>query len=249
LLFKNILIYFHLVREVSEEKSELQEISSNSKKIKKQEKVQQKEKIYKDLEYIFSKASDKHIPEGITNPNIDIKTQRRMIQSVKNRIAAQETRDRRKTYIKELESAKEELEDFNQDLLEKNRILEEKLRAMEQEKIELLAQNEELKRKDISHYLSTTKPNEEPSNQESDVLLYSNSPQLSRASSNRNSRFYPFLGLIVIIAILSFLKVKIGNPESDLSTQDEGDARGHIIREASIYDYDSLSSSVEGEYW
>lgn len=172
-----------------------------------------------------------------------------MIQAVKNRIAAQETRDRRKTYIRELESAKEELEDFNQDLLEKNRILEEKLRAMEKEKIELLAQNEELKRKDISQYLSTDKPNEEPSNNESEMLLYSNSPQLSRTSPNRNSRFYSFLGVIVIIAILSFLKVKIGNPESDLSTQDEGDARGHLIRESSPYDYDSQSSSAEGEYW
>lgn len=121
-------------------------ISTNSKKIQKRNKEEKKAKAKQELEQLLATTAKKYIPEGIDDPNLDDKTKRKMVQMVKNRVAAQKTRDKRKTYMSELEEVKARLDEANRQLNERNRLLEQRVRELECSQAQLMAENQELKR-------------------------------------------------------------------------------------------------------
>lgn len=121
-------------------------VSTNSKKIQKRNKEEKKVKAKHELEQLLATTAKKYIPEGIDDPNLDDKTKRKMVQMVKNRVAAQKTRDKRKNYMSELEEVKARLDEANRQLNERNSLLEQRVRELESSQARLMAENLELKR-------------------------------------------------------------------------------------------------------
>ena len=215
------------------------EICSNSKKIQKRNQAKERTRKKQEVAELLSKAAKKYIPEGIEDPSLDIKSKRRLVQIVKNRISAQRTRDHRKNYISELEEVKARLAEANHELLERNRMLEERLKAMEDNHLKLRAENEELRRRDVgkvhphqpdslqqqqptgmsaensfieSVFNSSKKsPLEEESEPEEETQnIYPGSPVLTRRSSGKGGLYRYLLATMMIFAVFSGLKIKVG---------------------------------------
>lgn len=89
----------------------------------------------KEVKSLFSTYGTDLTPEGLSNLNIDEKTGKKLLQMIRNRISAQNSRDRRKAYLQTLEHAKEILLQENKNLYdEKNDIFEEVKRLQETNK-------------------------------------------------------------------------------------------------------------------
>lgn len=81
-------------------------MNSNSKKISKPGKSLNHLKEY----HTFLKGVDsKYIPDELYNPNIDEKLKKKLIHMVRNRLAAKKSRDKKSSYINELELQREKL--------------------------------------------------------------------------------------------------------------------------------------------
>lgn len=212
-------------------------LCSNSKKIQKRNQAKERTRKKQEIAELLSKTAKKYIPEGIEDPNLDIKSKRRLVQIVKNRISAQRTRDHRKRYINELEEVKARLAEANHELLERNRMLEERLKAMEDSHSKLRAENEELRRRDIakinlqqpdslqqqqpvisaensfieSVFNSSKKsPLEESEPEDETNNVYPGSPVLTRRSNGKGGLYRYLLATMMIFAVFSGLKIKVG---------------------------------------
>jgi len=51
----------------------------------------------------ITEIPQKYIPEGFNQTNLDEKSKKKMVQMIRNRISAQNSRDRKKAYRKKLE--------------------------------------------------------------------------------------------------------------------------------------------------
>ena len=116
-------------------------MSVKSKRILKREKAKQRAqarapKITEDTLFTGDIPA-KYIPEGFYNPDVDEKTKKKMLQMVRNRISAQNSRDRKKQQAQHLEEKNNELKQENFGL--KNRVNEqdEIIKALRKENEEL----------------------------------------------------------------------------------------------------------------
>lgn len=121
-------------------------MSNKTKTIQKRDGEKARAKVKQDMETILSKAAQKHIPEGIEDPTLDIKAQRHLVQKVKNRVAAQKARDEKKQYVNELEEIKQKLEEQTRLLNEKNYFLMGRVQQLESVQKYLVAENMELRK-------------------------------------------------------------------------------------------------------
>lgn len=85
----------------------------------------------------ISDINSKYIPEGFNDPDLDEKTKKKMIQMIRNRISAQNSRDRKKQYVQQLEA-------FQNKLAEENRLNQERSKKLQDENKRLIAMNAEL---------------------------------------------------------------------------------------------------------
>jgi len=173
-------------------------LATKSKKIRKRRRTKGGVKLRRDLENILLNAPKKYLPTEIEDPNLDDKTKRQLVQKVKNRIASQKTRNQRRNYISELEEVKIHLTKANEELNERNRLLEERLKQLENEKNDLVIENQELKKKQI---ISNIEPVD-------NFITYEASPVLSRSSSKSHNNYKFFLGIFMVLAAFSEVKIK-----------------------------------------
>lgn len=115
---------------------ESQQLVSNSKKIKREvaKKRAQMKKISnpKDFNDKFEDNEDL-IAEALNNPNLDEKSSKKLKQMIRNRISAQNSRDRKKQYINNLEKGNQLLKMQNNQLLHELASLKESNKLLQQE--------------------------------------------------------------------------------------------------------------------
>lgn len=116
-------------------------MSSKSRRIMKRERAKQRNQAKKSMEeaILSGEIPQKFIPEEFHQPNLDEKTKKKMIQAIKNRIAAQQSRDRKKQLI-------EQLENHQRQLADENLKLKGKVRQLEQENLGLQQKTQEYER-------------------------------------------------------------------------------------------------------
>lgn len=82
-------------------------LSAKSRRIMKRQQAKQrslaKNVPFAPLEKSISEIPEKYIPEGFDDANLDDKSKKKMIQMIRNRLSAQNSRDKKKAYLKKLE--------------------------------------------------------------------------------------------------------------------------------------------------
>jgi hypothetical protein len=102
--------------------------------------------VKQDSSNIFSQNYSKYIPEGFNDPDLDDKTKKKMIQMIRNRISAQNSRDRKKAYVNTLEYARQKLaEETHQYRDERNKAIED-YKKLQEAYNQLLSENAELRK-------------------------------------------------------------------------------------------------------
>jgi len=112
----------------------------------KREKAKERTKSKNDATSFLSQVNSKYIPEGFNNPDLDEKTRKKMIQMIRNRISAQNSRDRKKAYVQQLEGEKKAIQDQVRQLTQEKDALLQEYRKLEESHARLLKENEDLKK-------------------------------------------------------------------------------------------------------
>ena len=81
---------------------------------------------------LLSQAAKKHIPPNFDDSSLSLKARRRMIQLVKNRVAAQKTREKRRNLLQEALDESKQLSEQNKKLMEQNAILLARIKQLEE---------------------------------------------------------------------------------------------------------------------
>jgi hypothetical protein len=119
---------------------------SRTKRIMKREKAKQRLRIKQEESPALSSVNSKYIPDGFDNPDLDGKSKRKMVQMIRNRISAQNSRDRKKAYMVQLEEAKSILADENNKLATEKSTLLKQLKKLEKTQRKLQQENHGLKK-------------------------------------------------------------------------------------------------------
>ena len=209
------------------EEDEQSKLMPQTKRISKRDKAKLIAKTKQETAFLLSNAASKYIPPKFDDPVVDLKTKRRMIQLVKNRVAAQKTRDARKSRFVNIQQEKERVDEENRRLNEQNTSLLAKIRELEEAQKRLLTENEVLKRSngtEINFLQSVLRKSPERQVQESfeddnlfrelhsPLILSRRSSGVSRASRNSNICFTKFFALTIIIASFYSLRITKINP-------------------------------------
>jgi len=119
---------------------------SRTKRIMKREKAKQRLRIKQEASPALSSVNSKYIPDGFDNPDLDDKSKRKMVQMIRNRISAQNSRDRKKAYMVQLEEAKNVLAEENNKLNAEKGVLLKQLKKLEKTQRKLQHENQGLKK-------------------------------------------------------------------------------------------------------
>lgn len=199
-------------------------VSTKSKRIQKREKAKQRSqaKVPKVTEeaIISGEIPSKYIPEGFNPENLDEKSKKKMLQMIRNRISAQNSRDRKKNLI-------ETLENQQRVLSEENLKLKSRIRQLEDINAQLQKENQGYK-KALKNQFSSSNPIATAQQSEFHSNIFQNgmftesvvdssdtttnrSPVLSGTSSpiirspNRSGGFMKYsLALAMIFAVVMF---------------------------------------------
>ncbi len=112
----------------------------------KREKAKQRLRIKQEESPALSSVNSKYIPDGFDNPDLDGKSKRKMVQMIRNRISAQNSRDRKKAYMVQLEDAKNALAEQNNKLAAEKGNLLKQLKKLEKTQRKLQQENHGLKK-------------------------------------------------------------------------------------------------------
>ena len=207
-------------------------ISAKSKRIMKREKAKQRTqartpKITEETLY-GGEIPEKYIPKAYYDPKLDEKAKRKMLQMVRNRISAQNSRDRKKQHTQLIEEKNNELSQENFSLKNKVNEQDELIKALQKENEELRnglvsalgtkathhLQNDVLQNDFLSSDHFRHSDNETQNTGESPALSGTTSPVLRR--SFRTGGFMKYsLALATIFAVLTFTGV---NPSAENAT-------------------------------
>lgn len=93
----------------------------------------------------MSPATSRYTAEGMNEGTGEDKNKKKMVQMIRNRISAQNSRDRKKNYVVQLEYSKNRLSDENEKLInDKNKLMKE-IKKLEQSQATMLKENQMLK--------------------------------------------------------------------------------------------------------
>jgi hypothetical protein len=202
-----------------------EKVLNKSKRISKRNEAKERTKARQDAASFFQGVDSKFLPEGYDDPNLDEKTRKKMIQMVRNRISAQNSRDRKKMFMNQLEDVNAKLREEISSLNNDKAILMNQVGRLQEDQNRLLHENEALKQNQICPSCRRLQNGEigqnedeifQPSTEESlqgGGLSTLSSPILSRFSSNTRGFFgFAFtLATIMGIAIL----VMNGQPKGE----------------------------------
>jgi bZIP transcription factor len=119
-------------------------VLTKTKRILKREKAKQRVMIKQEISSI-SDISSKYIPEGFNDPDLDDKTKKKMIQMIRNRISAQNSRDRKKQYVQQLEALHYKASEDSRIVMERNKKLQEENKRLIAMNAQLMEENIRLK--------------------------------------------------------------------------------------------------------
>lgn len=119
-------------------------IITNSRREYRREVAKKKCQRKKEAKSFLSTYGANLTPEGLSNLNVDEKTGKKLLQMIRNRISAQNSRDRRKTYLQTLEHAKDVLLHENNHLSEEKNDLFEEVKRLRETNMRLLKEREVL---------------------------------------------------------------------------------------------------------
>jgi len=170
----------------SEENEEREtKLNSRSKRIQKREKAKERVKT-KTTKNTTTKASAKpkeelsnedfllqvdakFIPEGFDDPDMDDKTRKKMIQMIRNRVSAQNSRDRKKVYLQQLEENNTHLSEANARLIKEKENILKQLKEAEATCQKFKEENEALRRNNLCLKCGCTLEIQSPTSSEESV--------------------------------------------------------------------------------
>jgi hypothetical protein len=201
-------------------------LSTKSKRILKREKAKQRTKCKQDTTSFLSQVSSKYIPEGFDDPTIDEKTKKKMIQMIRNRISAQNSRDRKKAYMHELEILKQRLHEENRRVNNERDEVLKQFRELQEANLRLLQENEELRKKQFESCLHCGKsqvassPSDGNSGASTDdfsmeTISLSSPTNFTRTSHMKNPMHFMF----ALATILACVMVNANNTQPSLGLQ------------------------------
>lgn len=120
-------------------------ISNRSKRIAKVAKAKGRDTPVPSQDEFINTVDFNLIPEGFGDPAIDHKTQKKMLKMIKNRVSAQNSRDKKKVYMQQLEEMNQAYVEENSMLQQEKNLLLEKLEKLEADYALLLKENEAMK--------------------------------------------------------------------------------------------------------
>lgn len=213
-------------------------LSAKSKRIMKRNVAKERTKTKKDAEAFFSGVDPKFLPEGYDDPNLDEKTKKKMIQMVRNRISAQNSRDRKKVFMQQIEDVNVKLMDEITTLKAEKDTLMNEITRLQQSEAQLILENQTLRNNNGNNsnnmcsscrrtlqeedplYIDEFNNNNNNQQQNLDDNLGDNfstlsSPILSRFASNGRGlfTFFTFAALVCIILVLNV------NPTGEIALQ------------------------------
>ena len=200
-----------------------EKLSTKTKLIIKREKAKQRLRVKQEPTSSIADSTAKSILEDLNSSEFDGKTKKKMVQMIRNRISAQNSRDRKKAYVVQLEEARNLLEDDKAKLIQENSLLIKELKKLGEAQKKLRLENQELKKKQGSKENTPQNSTQENMNLEnndeksiedenpienlSGVLKSLTEPNFSRLSTkNKNFLHYTiaFATIISIIMMMNF---------------------------------------------
>jgi hypothetical protein len=198
--------FFNNSEDAEEPESKL---NNRSKRIQKREKAKErvktkttkssntkasaKQKEELSTEDLLQQVDARFIPEGFNDPDLDDKTRKKMIQMIRNRVSAQNSRDRKKVYLQQLEETNNQLTEETVRLEKEKVVLMNKLKEAELTCQKFREENETLKRKNLCIKCGCTLDIQSPNSSSSEE----NSPILRRSHAGGN-----FFGLGMSFAFI-----------------------------------------------
>jgi len=185
---------------------------SKSKRIQKRTEAKERTKVKQEAKAFFEGIDSKFLPEGYDDPNLDEKSRKKMIQMVRNRISAQNSRDRRKNRLEQLEEINSQLnKDIKTLTQEKNGLIQE-INSLQNSNNMLFQENQNLKSGNLCSSCGRSQSGGESTTQNDEEAVIFNSddgivdgfsglgsPTLSRFASSGKG----FLGFFAFAAVVS----------------------------------------------
>lgn len=189
-------------------------LSNRSKRIAKVAKAKGRSTPTQSSEEFLQNVDFRLIPEGFGDPAIDHKTQKKMLKMIKNRVSAQNSRDKKKVQMLELEDKNNAYAEENRMLHQERNILLEKLEKLEADYALLRKENESMRHSSINmaykcgstvEYEPTT-----PTNVNTDAAADELSDHSSPSTTNSSNSGGFSIMSVAFAALLCFLFVITG---------------------------------------
>ena len=206
------LIIIDAVTPIQDRTTPEEKLVGRSKRIQKRTEAKERTKVKQEAKAFFEGIDTKFLPEGYDDPNLDERSKKKMIQMVRNRISAQNSRDRRKNRLEQLEEINSQL---NKDISvlnqEKNGLIQQ-LNNLQNSNNLLFQENQSLKNSSMCSSCGRSQNGGESTSQnDEETALFTSddsgpegfsglaSPTLSRFASSGKG----FLGFFAFAAVVS----------------------------------------------
>ena len=197
-------------------KAELEEKQNNkSKRTMKRQIAKERTKTKQDYTAFLEGVDSKFLPEGFDDPNLDEKTKKRMVQMVRNRISAQNSRDRKKGHMRKLEDINTKLVLEKEALVRERVNLVDEIQRLQQTNHALYEENQTLKNGNVCS-LCRRGQNGETQNEDENLIASTedsltggfsglNSPVLQRFASGGRGfmTFFAFAAFVSLVVVMN----------------------------------------------
>jgi len=198
-------------------KAEVDEKKNNkNKRTMKRQIAKERTKTKQDYTAFLEGVDSKFLPEGFDDPNLDEKTKKRMVQMVRNRISAQNSRDRKKVHMMKLEDINTKLVQEKDALIKERTNLIDEMQRLQQANHALYEENQTLKNGNICSLCRRAQNGETYQNEDENQIASTedsltggfsglNSPVLQRFASGGRGfmTFFAFAAFVSLIVVMN----------------------------------------------